>query len=180
MNVKRTLAGLAVTGGTAAALFGGTVVHTALTSDTPLTFTAGGATVSGSAATGTVVLNNMQPGETHDVTLGLDNSNSTIPVNAYITFTGFTPFNPTDHPNLNDLVFQAFVNGQWTNIALNGTPLELGSLTAGETTGGHILIGLAQSTGNSWNGVSGVAHYVVHFQDSNGTDGNGYVASNNG
>ena len=180
MHIMRTLAAVAVTGGTAVSLFGGAAVHTALTSDSPLTFTAGGATVAATSTTGaSTEVGNLQPGETRGVNIGFDNDKSTVPVDAYITYTGLQA--TAGSPNAGDLVFKDEVNGvpTYVNIPLDGTPVKVASIPAGQSLTQTLVIGLAQNTGNSWNGASGIVHYTVHFQDSNGSDANGFQSTSN-
>lgn len=180
MNLKRALLALTITGGTAASLFGGSLVHTALTSDTPLSYGANGATVSGTAGTGPLVISNMEPGKTQGgIVLGLHNT-GTVDEAAYIVFDGMDATN--GNPNLNDLIFTDQINGvpQTVNIPLNGTPVLVDKdLKPGDTWGQYLSVGLKQDAGNSWNGATAVIHYTVHYQDISGTDANGFVATGN-
>lgn len=176
MNLKRSLIALAMTGGTAATLFGGSVVHTALTSDSPLNFTTGGATVAGAATTGASTdVSNLQPGQVRGVNIALDNTKSTADVAAYITFNGFDATHGS--PNLNQFVFEDEVNGRptYVNIPLNGTPVQVATIKAGQQVVQALVIGLKQNADNSWNGATGVVHYTVHYQDISGTDANHFV-----
>lgn len=183
MKIKRSVAVLGVTGATAAVLFGGTAVHTALTSDSPQSVGYSGATVNGAVEFGPPLnFTNMQPGDIHQVNVALDNTKSTVPVEAYWVPNGFTTTNGS--PNVNDITISQSTNGGGTLVPLpvvsNGAPVPLGEVPAGQKIVVFINYGLSQSTGNSWNGASGVVNYTIHFQDINKTDGNGYVPTSNG
>lgn len=180
MNLKRALLALTITGGTAASLFGGSLVHTALTSDAPLSYGANGAVVNGTAGTGPFAISNMEPGKSQGgIVLGLNNT-GTVDEAAYITFDGLTVTH--GNPNLSDFVFQDEVNGvpTFVNIPLNGTPVLIDAdIPAGKSAAQWLSVGLKQDAGNSWNGATGIVHYTVHFQDVSGTDANHFVATAN-
>ena len=183
MKIKRSVAVLGVTGATAAALFGGTAVHTALTSDSPQTVGYAGATVNDSVRYGPPLdFGNMQPGDVHQVNVALDNTKSTVPVEAYWVPNGFTA--TSGNPNINDIAITQSTDGGGILVPLpvasHDAPVALGEIPAGQTVVVFINSGLAQSTGNSWNGASGVVHYTIHFQDINKTDGSHYVPTSNG
>lgn len=182
MKIRSSLMALAMTGATAGALFGGTAVHTALTSDSPQTTGFHGATVSGKVEYGPALnFTNLQPGDSHQVVFGLDNTNSTVPVEAYWVPNGFTVTAGT--PNVNDIVITESTDGGAKLIRLpvssGGAPVALGEIPAGKKIAVFINYGLSQSTGNSWNNAGGEVHYTIHFQDINKTDANGYVPTSN-
>lgn len=184
MKLKSSLAVLGAGGAATAVLFGGTAVHTALTSDTPDSVGTSGATVAGSLAYGPALnWTNLQPGEEHAVNYGLHNTGS-VPEEAYWVPNGFNA--TAGDPNVNDIVLgiqtgnPAYPDGYIPlPVKANGTPVSLGVIPANSSKTVGIVWGLKQSAGNSWNGAGGTDNYTIHFQDVNGTDANGYVATKN-
>src|ERR1700712_5778573 len=77
MNVKRSIAAVALTGGVAAVIFGGTSVSTAFTDHSEGSVVANAATFGGTYTTGDLRIDGALPGDTNSEVVSYKNNGST-------------------------------------------------------------------------------------------------------
>jgi hypothetical protein len=171
MKLTRTLIALAATGGTAAALFGGTAVATAFTSQSPTQYAEGqGATTGITVTGGTFDATNLVPGATATQESITVTNNGSVPATGTLTvgaFTVKTAGSNGNNPDPADLAFVINVGGGSNEVdgtaatLQNSTPLAFGPLPAGASVTVPVDVSLVSGTGNDWNGADAYLPYSI-------------------
>lgn len=165
MNVKRSLVAVGATGAVAAAIFGGSAVSTAFSSQSATQYAEGqGASLGVTVANGTFDATGLVPGATptSEGPVTISNNGNTDGT-ASITFGAFTV--KTDgsdghQPSADDLIFD--VAGQSIPASqLAGQTIQLGTIGGGANQSYPVTVGLASGTGNDWNGADAYLPYTV-------------------
>jgi hypothetical protein len=209
LRPKAVIPTLAVSGGIAAVLFGGTPVTTAFTSQSQPSASVAGAVVNGSVTNGDFSIGGLTPGgPALPETISFNNSGTTTE-EAYVNLGGFsvTTNGIGGTPQASDLqVTVELPTGNYPGATLakslvvssgtdgdetatlkstgdslytfdlssltgaSGTWLDVATIAAKSSVTSTVYVGLASSTGNSWNGASVKLPYTVQFQDTSGVD----------
>lgn len=165
MQIKRSLAAVAITGATAAVLFGGTTVSTAFTSNSDTQHTqVSGATTGVRVSGGNINVANLVPGDPAKdagaVTIINDSSVPAVP-SITLSAANITHNGTTTAPDLSKLAVKVGPYSFTQSQIKNGGTFSLPAMDAHSSRSYPVTVALAQGTGNDWNGAVVQQDYIV-------------------
>jgi hypothetical protein len=166
MHIKRSLAAVAVTGATAAVLFGGTTVSTAFSTDHNGSLTGQSASISDSVQNFDLALNNAIPGDSVTKTMSYTN-NGTVPMRLTLTLGTPTTWGSADHVAAFEQATSVTAFGAQKSlvdvVGLAGRQMGITTVQPGHSVSTPVTIALGDAD-NTASGVAVKVPFTLHAQ----------------